>query len=283
MLRTTLILFIAVWAVFVVVPVALLVLWSFLEMKDYSFSSSLSTAAYAAVFDSGRYEVTLRTLRIAGLVTAIELGLALPFALWLAKGVRSSMLKAMVLALLTVPFFISLASRTIVWRSVLSRSGLVNTALMHFGIVEQPVDWLLFSEFSVHLGLLAPSFPTMVLPIFLSISLIDDELIEAARDLGAPPAKVLGDVILPLALPGIIAGIIFTFVPLLGETVVPQLLGGGRVSMLGASISSLLQVLNYPVAAALSTLVLGIFAALFIALRLIGGGSIAAVFEGMKR
>ncbi|MBS7537508.1 ABC transporter permease [Ancylobacter lacus] len=283
MLRTTLILFIAVWAVFVVVPVALLAVWSFLEMKDYSFSPGLSTAAYAAVFDSGRYEVTLRTLRIAGLVTAIELGLALPFALWLAKAVRSSLLKAMVLALLTVPFFVSLASRTIVWRSVLSRSGLVNTALLHFGIIEQPIDWLLFSEFSVHLGLLAPSFPTMVLPIFLSISLIDDELIEAARDLGAPPAKVLGDVILPLALPGIIAGLIFTFVPLLGETVVPQLLGGGRVSMLGASITSLLQVLNYPVAAALSTLVLGILAALFLALRLIGGGSIAAVFEGMKR
>lgn len=283
MLRTTLILFIALWAVFVVVPVALLVLWSFLEMKDYSFSSSFSTAAYAAVFDSGRYEVTLRTLRIAGVVTAIELGLALPFALWLAKGVRSSMLKAMVLALLTVPFFISLASRTIVWRSVLSRSGLVNTALLHLGIIDQPLDWLLFSEFSVHLGLLAPSFPTMVLPIFLSISLIDDELIEAARDLGAPPARLLADVILPLALPGIIAGIIFTFVPLLGETVVPQLLGGGRVAMLGSSIGSLLQVLNYPVAAALSTLVLGILAALFVTLRLIGGGSIGAVFEGMKR
>lgn len=283
MLRTTLFLFIALWAAFIVVPVALLVLWSFLEMKDYSFSSSLSAAAYAAVFDSGRYEVTLRTLRIAGVVTAIELGLALPFALWLAKGVRSPMLKAMVLALLTVPFFISLASRTIVWRSVLSRSGLVNTALMHLGIIDQPLDWLLFSEFSVHLGLLAPSFPTMVLPVFLSISLIDDELIEAARDLGAPPAKVLGDVILPLALPGIVAGIIFTFVPLLGETVVPQLLGGGRVSMLGASITSLLQVLNYPVAAALATLVLGILAALFLTLRLIGGGSIAAIFEGMKR
>ncbi|QFR33069.1 ABC transporter permease [Ancylobacter sp. TS-1] len=283
MLRTTLFLFIALWAVFVVVPVALLVLWSFLEMKDYSFSTSLSLDAYAAVFDSGRYEVTLRTLRIAGTVTAIELGLALPFALWLAKGVRSPLLKAMVLALLTVPFFISLASRTIVWRSVLSRSGLVNTALMHLGIIDQPLDWLLFSEFSVHLGLLAPSFPTMVLPVFLSISLIDDELIEAARDLGASPVKVLGDVILPLALPGIVAGIIFTFVPLLGETVVPQLLGGGRVAMLGASITSLLQVLNYPVAAALAALVLGILAALFLALRLIGGGSIAAVFEGMKR
>lgn len=283
MLRATLALFITLWVVFVVAPVVLLIVWSFVEMKDYRFTLDFGTAAYEAVFGSGRYEVTLRTLRIAATVTLIELILAIPFALWLAKGARSAVLKSMVLALLTVPFFISLASRTIVWRSVLSRTGLVNTALMQAGIIDQPLDWLLFSEFSVHLGLLAPSFPTMVLPVFLSISLIDDELIEAARDIGASPGRVFRDVVLPLAMPGIIAGIIFTFVPLLGETVVPQLLGGGRVSMLGASITSLLQVLNYPVAAALSTLVLGMLAALFLMLRLIGGGSVAAVFEGMKR
>lgn len=283
MLRATLALFITLWVVFVVAPVVLLIVWSFVEMKDYRFTLDFGTAAYEAVFGSGRYEVTLRTLRIAATVTLIELILAIPFALWLAKGARSAVLKSMVLALLTVPFFISLASRTIVWRSALSRTGLVNTALMQAGIIDQPLDWLLFSEFSVHLGLLAPSFPTMVLPVFLSISLIDDELIEAARDIGASPGRVFRDVVLPLAMPGIIAGIIFTFVPLLGETVVPQLLGGGRVSMLGASITSLLQVLNYPVAAALSTLVLGMLAALFLMLRLIGGGSVAAVFEGMKR
>ncbi len=283
MLRATLALFITLWVVFVVAPVVLLIVWSFVEMKDYRFTLDFGTAAYEAVFGSGRYEVTLRTLRIAATVTLIELILAIPFALWLAKGARSAVLKSMVLALLTVPFFISLASRTIVWRSVLSRTGLVNTALMQAGIIDQPLDWLLFSEFSVHLGLLAPSFPTMVLPVFLSISLIDDELIEAARDIGASPGRVFRDVVLPLAMPGIIAGIIFTFVPLLGETVVPQLLGGGRVSMLGASITSLLQVLNYPVAAALSTLVLGMLAALSLMLRLIGGGSVAAVFEGMKR
>jgi spermidine/putrescine transport system permease protein len=276
---------VALWTAAVLVPVGSLLIWSFLHLENYRFVWSAGTDAYLQLLESGRYEVIVTTLRIAATITLIELAVALPVALWLAKGVKSPAAKAMSLALLTIPFFISLASRTMVFRPVLGRSGLINTMLLDLGLIDRPLDSLLFSEFAVHLGLLGPFFPTMVLPIFMAIALIDDDLIEASRDLGANSRKVFTDVILPLATPGIVAGIIFTFVPMLGETVVPQLLGGSNVSMLGGSIASLVQVLNYPVAAALSVIVLLILAALlgvmsFVAPRHI---SIGAAFEGLKR
>ena len=277
--------FVALWSGAVLVPVGLLLLWSFLKMEDYSFVWSLTTDAYRHIIDYNRYRVGLETLRIAATVTFIELLIALPFCLWLAKGTQSARLRAIVLALLTIPFFLSLASRTVVFRPILGRNGLLNTLLTESGMVSEPLNWLLFSDFSVHLGLLAAFFPTMALPIFLTMTLIDDELIHAARDLGAAPARVFFDVIRPLAMPGIVAGIIFTFVPMLGETVVPQLLGGGQVNMLGGSITSLMTVLNYAVAAALSVMVLVILATLLLLLRLSSPNvlSLAAIFEGLKR
>jgi ABC-type spermidine/putrescine transport system permease subunit I len=276
---------VTVWAAAVLLPVVSLLLWSFLRMENYQFTWSPSLYAYAQLLESGRYQVTVTTLRIAATITVLELLIAIPVALWLAKGVRSPAVKAMALALLTIPFFISLASRTMVFRPVLGRSGLVNTLLIDFHIIDQPLDSLLFSEFAVHLGLLGPFFPPMVLPIFMAMALIDDELIEASRDLGASPRRVFIDVILPLSMPGIVAGVIFTFVPMLGETVVPQLLGGNNVTMLGASISSLVQVLNYPAAAALSVIVLLILAVLLGVMRLVAPRyiSLGAAFEGLKR
>lgn len=262
-------LFFSGWVLLLLVPVAALVVWSFLPMEDYQFVLRPTFAAYGQIVASGRDEVVWQTLRIAITITLIELAVAIPFSIWLAKSVRSAVIRAIVLTLLTIPFFISIASRTMVFRPILGRSGPINTLLMDIGLIQQPLDWLLFSDFAVHLGLLGPCFPTMVLPIYLAMTLIDDELIAAARDLGAPPHKVFTDVMLPLALPGIVAGIIFTFVPMLGETVVPQLLGGGNVNMLGTSLASLIQVVNYPVAAALSVIVLILVGTLLAIFRLV--------------
>lgn len=262
-------LFFSGWVLLLLVPVAALVVWSFLPMEDYQFVLRPTFAAYGQIVASGRDEVVWQTLRIAITITLIELAVAIPFSIWLAKSVHSAVFRAIVLTLLTIPFFISIASRTMVFRPILGRSGPINTLLMDMGLIQQPLDWLLFSDFAVHLGLLGPSFPTMVLPIYLTMTLIDDELIAAARDLGAPPHKVFTDIMLPLALPGIVAGIIFTFVPMLGETVVPQLLGGGNVNMLGTSLASLIQVVNYPVAAALSVIVLILVGVLLAILRLV--------------
>lgn len=277
--------FIAFWGLFVVVPVLGLLVWPFIRYENYAFVFSPTTEAIRTVLDSGRYQVTLTTLRIAATITAIELLIALPFSIWLVRSLRSNLARSLILAALAIPFFLSLASRTIVWRALLGTTGPINGLLMHFGLISEPLDWLLFSEFAVHLGLLGPSFPTMVFPIYLALTLIDDELFEAAADLGASPVRIFLDVILPLAAPGILAGIIFTFVPMLGETVVPALLGGGHVSMLGGSINSLIGVLNYPVASALGLIVLCILTVLLVALRALGRSkvSLASAFAEMRK
>lgn len=278
-------LLIAFWVAAVLIPVASLFVWSFLKVERFQLAWSFGLDAYRQILETGRYGVVLTTLRIVGTVTLIELLVALPVALWLAKGVRSATARTLALALLTIPFFISLASRTIVFRPILGRNGLINTVLIESGIIQQPLDSLLFSEFAVHLGLLGPFFPSMVLPIFLAMALISDDLIEASRDLGASSWRVFLDIILPLSMPGIVAGIIFTFVPMLGETVVPQLLGGANVPMLGPSMASLVSNLNYPAAAALSAIVLAILTTLLVILRLVGPRylSLQSVFEGLRQ
>ena len=107
--------FMVVWALVMLVPLIGLVVWSFLSIKGFRVYFDPNVDAYLNLFESGRWSVTLRTLRIAATVTAIELLVALPFALWLAKGTQSAPIRAMTLALLTVPFFLSVAARTIVW------------------------------------------------------------------------------------------------------------------------------------------------------------------------
>jgi ABC-type spermidine/putrescine transport system permease subunit I len=285
--RKFLYVFVLVWIALAIVPVVGLVIWPFLKFDGQSFRFLLEPTldGMREVLGSNRWYAIARTLRIAATVTVIEIVLALPFALWLALAVKSMRVKALFLAALTIPFFLSLASRTMVWRPILGNTGLINTALIHLGIIDQPIDWLLFSEFSVHLGLIGPNFPTMMLPIYTSIALIDRELLEAGPDLGAPPHRVLLDIILPLILPGIVAGIIFTFVPMLGETVVPTLLGGGHVPMLGGTITSLIGVLNYPAAASLGLIVLVILLLLLAILRSIGGSGsqLGTIFESLRR
>jgi len=125
----------------------------------------------------------------------------------------------------------------------------------------------------------------MVWPIFLSITLIDDELIEASKDIGASPWQTLRHVILPLAMPGILAGIVFTFVPMLGDDVVAKIIGGQQVAMLGGTMLDLITALNYSVAAAMSAFVIVLVAVLQIlfiwTVRRIGGG--ASMVEGLRR
>jgi ABC-type spermidine/putrescine transport system permease subunit I len=274
----------ALWAIGVLLPVLSLVVISFLRGRGIGFVWSPSLKAYSDVLVDFRIEILLRTLRIVATVTAIEFLLAFPFALWLAKGLKAGWTKSIILVLLVVPFFLSPAARTIVWRAVLAREGLVNQALMGAGLTDEPLDWLLFSQFAIHLGLIGPYFPSMVWPLFISISLIDDELIRASRDLGASAAETLRHIVLPLAAPGIAAGVLFTAIPMLGDNVVSTLLGGGRVALLAESFDDLIRAMNFAGAAALASLVvltiLG-FGWLIMALFRRRGGS-GDVFAGLS-
>ena len=273
------------WSAFVIVPLGGLVLYSIFRVEDFTLVFEPTSKSYVDLYYSGRWSVILRTLRIAATVTLIEFVIAFPFALWLAKGLKSVPVKVAILTLVVIPFFLSNSARTIVWRPLLGNNGLINTFLIEAGLIDQPLDWLLFSEFSVHFGLIAPFFPTMLIPLFLAITLIDDDYLEASADLGASSLQRLWTVILPLALPGIVAGVVFTIVPMLGEMVVPQLMGGGRFNLVGKSVESALQALNYGVAAAMCTFILVVLVASVFVMNAImqRGGGLGATFAVMKR
>ena len=277
--------FVVLWSVLVVLPLLLLVLYSFLQVRGFKVDWTFNLDTWTTLFESGRWEVTIRTLRIAFVVTLIELLIAFPFSLWLAKGCKSKITKAAVLTFLTIPFFLDVSSRTIVWRPIFGTQGPLNTTLVDLGLVDAPIEWLLFSDFSVHFGMIAPYFPTMVFPIFLVLSLIDDEYIEASRDLGASPLQTLFHVIVPLSMPGILAGIVFTLVPTMAEHAVPQLMGGFTVNLLGRSVESALTALKYPTAAALSTFIIVLLAVLLAAFVLLlhRRGGLAGVFGALAR
>lgn len=277
--------FAVVWCAGVLLPMAGVLLFSFIHAHADGIDLAFTLDAYREIFSTGRWEVTARTLRIALTVTAILLLISFPFALWLAKGLRSTALKLVIWTLLTAPFFLSDTARTVVWRPVLGLMGPINSGLMQLGLIDRPITWLLFSEPAVHFGLLGPFLPNMVWPIFLSMTLIDDELLEASKDIGASPWQTLRHVVLPLAMPGILAGIVFTFVPMLGDDVVSKIIGGQRVVMLSGAMLDLITALNYSVAAAMSAFVILLVAALQIlfvlTIRRIGGG--AAMIEGLRR
>jgi ABC-type spermidine/putrescine transport system permease subunit I len=277
--------FLAAWAFFVILPLLVIVVFSFFQVRSYQLVYEPTLATWQSLVETGRWTVALRTLRVALTMTVIELLLAFPFALWLAKGLRSKTAKAIIITLLTIPFFLDVASRIIVWRSILGTNGLINTLLVSSGLVTEPVSWLLYSEFAVHFGMLGASFPTMVFPIFIIISLIDDDYIAASGDLGASPVQTLFYVIVPMALPGILAGIIFTFVPLMAAYVEPQLLGGGFVDLLGNSVDSALQQLRYPMAAALSTVVVVLLGLCLMAFMLLTRNrlDLSTIFTALKR
>ena len=275
----------AVWVAAVVVPLIFIVIFSFFQTRGIRVVFEPTLDAYRSVILEAGAPVVVRTIRICGLVTILELLLAFPFALWLAKASKNHRLRLLTFLLLLVPFFLSPAARIFVWRSVLSTDGVVNSLLLSLGLADEPVRWLLFSEFSVHLGLIGPYFPNMVWPLFLSISLIDDDLLEASRDLGASPSQTFRNVILPLAMPGVVAGFVFTFIPMLGDTVVPSVLGGNNVLMLSALVTNMISALNFTVAAALATLVLVVLAAMqgtfSIAMKPLGG--VTQAFSSLHR
>lgn len=277
--------FVAAWVILVILPLLIMVAHSFFEMKNYQVSYDASFKTWDSLIDSGRWIAAVRTLRVVLMLTVVEFLIAFPFALWLAKVCKSKATKAVIITLLTIPFFLDPSSRTIIWRAILGKNGIVNTVLMETGVIAEPMEWMLFSEFAVHFGMLAPYFPTMVFPIFLVVSLIDDEYLEAARDLGASKAHVLFHIVLPLSLPGIVAGAVFTMVPLMATWVEPEMLGGGFVNLLGPSVEAAIRNLKYPTAAALSVFVIFLLAVLLTLLVLATRrlGSIGDVFLALRR
>ena len=259
--RALLALPIAFVVVFVLGPLAVTLVISFWQRVGFHLEPALSLQAYETFFGSVRVGVLHRSVVVALLTTLFSLILAYPIAYLLALRVRPEVTR-IVLLLLTIPFLVNYVIRNFAWAYLLGRNGPVNDAMVTLSLIDQPLDWLLFGDFSVFVGLISSYMPIMVFPLWLSLSGIDRRLIEASWMLGANPLVTFFRVTLPLSLPGLFAAAIFCLVGVFGESSVPLILGGAGYELMGNTISSAMTVLDYPLAAAMSTVVAAVMSLL---------------------
>jgi spermidine/putrescine transport system permease protein len=190
----------------------------------------------------------VNTLGLAGLNTVLCALVAFPVAYTLALKVHGNW-KLVLVALVVVPFWTSFLIRTYAWMTLLGGNGIPRV----LGWVGFDNVQLLNTPFAVSLGIVYNYLPLMVLPIYVSLERLDRSFLEASRDLGAGPVATLRQIVLPLASPGILAGIVLVFIPVMGEYLIPILLGGGKTYFLGNALADLfLQSRNWPFGSALA-------------------------------
>ena len=238
------------------VPLALVAMWSLwsFDPDTYWIKPVWSLASYAALLNNGRAGVLLQTAGLAALTATLSTLLAVPAATVIAllSGPRRATL---LLALFTIPFFTSGLVRAFAWRLVLGREGIINNALISLGVVRTPVEWLLFSDFAVVLGMVAAHLPLAIIPIVMAFARIESSVIRAGQDLGAGFWTMFSSIVLPLIMPGVLAGFLFVFVVAIGSSMEIQLLGGAGASSIAIMINDVLRVVNFPLAFAISTVV----------------------------
>jgi spermidine/putrescine transport system permease protein len=248
------------WLVaFVVVPTAILFVYSFCERDELGrvvFSFTLEN--YQRVFDPVYLRIFARSVGYAALTTAICIVVGYPVAYCIGRATEAW--RQRLLLLVMVPFWTSFLIRTYAWITILKQEGLLNGALQAFSLTATPLD-LLYTPFAVIVGLVYAYLPFMILPIYGSVEKIDSALIEAAHDLGAGPLRVFSSVIIPLTLPGIAAGTLLVFVPAIGMFAITDLLGGARVPLIGNVIQNqFMQARDWPFGAALGMVFMALFA-----------------------
>jgi spermidine/putrescine transport system permease protein len=249
--------------VFAIVPVGFLFCLSLWSASIYGLEQTWDLRNYVTITSDSVYLIIMmRTLRISVVATLLSLLLSYPLAMFLVSLKGRS--RTLFLLLMFLPFWSSYIVRSFMWLPVLGRAGLVNQILLWLGIVDQPVEWLLFNEGAVYVGLVYVYTLFMALPIFLSLDRIDGSLIEAARDLGGRPFQVFCRVIWPLSLPGVWSGCVMVFLISVGAYVTPQLLGGTSGTMIGNVIATqFLNTNNWPLGAAISLALIAMVAILF--------------------
>lgn len=242
---------------FLVIPIALIVIVSFWDFDAYQVIPAFIFENYEYLLTS---DVTWRayanTLFYAGTSWIITLVIGFTVAYYLAFYIKSVKVQTLLFLLATVPFLTSNIIRMISWIPLLGRNGIVNSILLHFGIADQPVEWLLYSDFSVILAFVHLYTLFMVVPIFNSMMRIDPNLVEAAIDSGASPWQVITQVIIPLSKSGITIGTIFVFTLVMGDFVTVRLMSGGLKASVGVLIANDISLLQYPSAAATAVLLL---------------------------
>jgi spermidine/putrescine transport system permease protein len=254
-------------AAFVVAPAAIMLAYSFARRGTLGgVVPGFTLESYAAALDPVYLGIALRSLGYAGLTTGICLAAGYPVAFVMGRATPRH--RRLLLAAVMIPFWTSFLIRTYAWVTILRNEGLLNAALLQIEWIAEPLE-LLYTPGAVLLGLVYTFLPFMILPIYTSVEKLDGALVEAALDLGAGPLRAFWRVILPLTAPGIGAGVLLVFVPSLGLYAVNDILGGGRVDMIGNVIENQFKgnARNWPFGAALGTLLLAGFAVVYALVR----------------
>lgn len=258
--------FSATFALFFLIPLMLVLMISFWDYNDYEIIPAFTFRNYTDIFAGcvggedlcTTFRTYLSTFKFSVLVWAITLVLGFAVAYFLAFHVRSVGMQTLLFILCTVPFWTSNVIRMISWVPLLGRHGLVNNTLIGIGLIDEPIEWLLFSDFSVVLAFVHLYTLFMIVPIFNSMMRIDRSLLEAASDAGASAWQTLWNVVVPLSRTGIIIGSIFVITIVMGDFVTVGVMGGQQIASIGKTIQVQTAYLQFPIAAANAVILLAI-------------------------
>jgi spermidine/putrescine transport system permease protein len=220
------------------VPVVLILMYSVNLFSLYPGGQYFTLDAWRGFLDGSPFlDLFWKSIRMSLIVSVASVVAAYPIAYFLA--LVASKRKYVLLLLILAPFLVSYFLRILAWKVVLGDQGVINTFLYWTGLrgADDPVQWLLYSQFAVILTLIYVYVPFVALPIFVALESLDRRLLEAASDLGASRWQAFRKVTLPLSLPGVIAGFIFVFIPTIGEYFTPLLVGGVNGTMFGNAIA----------------------------------------------
>jgi len=266
--------------IFFIVPLGIMVVTSFLTPGLYggvewsfypdNFGRILGFAnPQFEEYDPVYIGIFLRSLKIAAMTVVATLIVCYPAAFYVSR--LPDKWKNFCLFLITLPFFSSLIVRLFVWVMILRPTGLINNALMTTGVISAPLE-MIYTDGAIILGMVYVFIPFMFMPIYASIEKLDWRLIQASLDLGAGPIRTFFRIVLPLTTPGIVGGSIIVFIPALGNFVVPAVLGGAKVMMLGSLIEAqFLSARNWPFGSALAMMVMAVMLVLLVAYVIVSG------------
>ena len=236
---------------FLLLPIAMIVTVSFWDYDFAQMYPGFVTFNYTETLGSWiTWKTYLNTLKFAVIVWALTLFIGFWVAYFLAFHIRTAAMQSVMFLVCTVPFLTSNIIRMISWIPVLGRNGLVNSALIGSGVISQPVEWLLYSDFAVVLAMVHLYTLFMVTPIFNTMMRIDRSLVEAARDGGASGWQVLTNVIIPLSKPGMAIGTIFVVTLTMADFSTVQVMSGGQSASVALMMKNQMSLLQYPAAAA---------------------------------
>jgi putative spermidine/putrescine transport system permease protein len=246
-----------VLALFLILPIIMIGIVSFWGATEFSIYPAFQFDNYEFLFGSPvTYSVFLNTFKYAAITWVFTLTIGFTVAYFLAFHVRSLTWQVALFLLCTIPFWTSNIIRMISWIPFLGRNGIANSTLISWGVIDEPLDWLLFSDFSVILTFVHLYTLFMVVPIFNTMMRIDKSLIEAAYDNGASGFQTLVHVIIPLTKPGIMIGSIFVVTLVMGDFITVRFMSGSQSANVGRLISNDIGLLQYPSAAATAVVLL---------------------------